>query len=64
MKQIMFATQGCRVEICPWFPPRTDPWNVVNSIYKFGGEGRVVGPGTDTIHYQMVYCENKVRRQE
>jgi ABC-type multidrug transport system ATPase subunit len=29
----------------PWFPPRTDPWNVVNSIYKFGGEGKVVGPG-------------------
>ena len=23
----------------PWFPPITDPWNVVNSIYRFGDGG-------------------------
>ena len=35
----------------PWFPPITDPWNVVNSIYKFGdGERGAVGTPNWLVH--------------
>ena len=35
----------------PWFPPITDPWNVVNSIYRFGDGGTgAVGTPNWLVH--------------
>ena len=34
----------------PWFPPITDPWNVVNSIYRFGAGRTAVGTPNWLVH--------------
>jgi len=44
----------------PWFPPRTDPWNVVNSIFKFGGNGMAVG----TPHWLLNTLSNGILRKQ